>query len=205
MLRAFVVLVLSSSLALSQNKINMEEVYIAVAMYDQIFLDAGIDIKDGEEFNIIYMAKEMDALAQAGLDITIPFKAAGMDSVKTMAALTNFGVAIELRNAGIDWKTSLAILSHAREQNINFSDIPSGLRLVTAIQCGMKAARQDIATEKIEQALKLAQVLKNSNIVSNSAYKALGIDISAIPVNSAKYQALLDKIKKAAIPWARLQ
>ena len=198
------VLALSSSFAFSQNKVNMEEVYIAVAMYDQIFLDAGIDVKDGEEFNILQMAAEMDALARAGLDITIPFKAAGMDSTKTMVALTNFGVAINLRNAGFDWKASLAVLDHVKDQNVDLTRITENDRTAVAFQCGLKAGGQSVDIEKIQQAIKLAQALNNANVIPNSAYKALGIDVDLIPVNNTKYQVLLEKIKKGGVPWAQL-
>ena len=118
-------LVLFPSLSQAQ-QIRKDEIYRVVTMYKLIFTDAGVEIKDGEDFDAFRIVSEMDVLKKAGLDYTTPFKAAGMDSTKVMDALRGFNVAINLMDAGIDWKTSLAILDHVSEANIDLKDVSFG-------------------------------------------------------------------------------
>ena len=194
---------LSESRSTSQD-IDLDDVYILITMYKQIFSDAGVKIEDGKEFDIFQIVKEMDALKKAGMDYTVPFKAAGMDSLRSMTAIDNFDVAYQLMRSGIDWKTSLAALDHALAASVSFNTIFIEDRPAKALQYGLKAGGQDIEIKKIQETLKLARVLKDAGILPNSAYKASQIDIGIIPVDTAKYQAVFDKIKAAGIPWSRL-
>ena len=90
-----ILLVLSLVLFPSPSKsqdISKDDVYKVVTMYKLIFTDAGIEVKNGEEFDAFRMVAEMDVLKKAGLDYTTPFKAAGMDSTLVMNALRGFNV-----------------------------------------------------------------------------------------------------------------
>ena len=157
---------------------------IQSAIFDKAFTDEGLVFEGTKTFSLIDQGL---ALSRAGLDDTIPFKAAGIDSARVTRAINKATVMTHLIASGIPWMTVFAIMDHAKHQKADFSIKAGSGGAPYALQCGLKAAGQEFTIKKLRTVLKQAHVLGEAGIVQASAFKAAGIDLMKIPVSKEKY------------------
>lgn len=163
------------------------------AIFDKAFTDEGLVFEGVKTFSMI---DEGFALSRAGLDDTIPFKAAGIDSAKVTGALNKATIMTHLIASGIPWMTVFAIMDHAKHQGVDLSKRPGASGAPYALQCGLKAAGQEFTIKRLRTVLKQAHVLGEAGIVQASAFEAAGIDLMRIPVSKEKYEKYESKERR---------
>lgn len=134
---------------------------------------AGLDLDYDQALEL---ASQMKALSNAGLDPTVPFKAAGVDMEQTMEAFGRCAAIFALINAGLDKDRALSCYEHGKKDSVNLKDE------VALLMAGLHAAGQMPDSSKVADALKQAQVLIEAGQKGHIAFEAAGIDPNAIPL-----------------------
>ena len=134
---------------------------------------AGLDLDYDQALEL---ASQMKALSNAGLDPTVPFKAAGVDMEQTMEAFGRCAAIFALINAGLDEDQALSCYEHGKKDSVNLKDE------VALFMAGLYAAGQMPDSSKVADALKQAQVLIEAGQKGHIAFEAAGIDPNAIPL-----------------------
>ena len=160
---------------------NMENIH--VFFFTRAFDESGI-VFDRTDF--IRMVKESNILLSAGLDMTIPFKSAGLDSTNVIDTLRRINTAIYLVDSGIPLMTAISSIDYSKNKT-SWGLIGASF----ALAFGLEAGGHEVSIYTVVEALKAAHALVSSDMSPDSAYKSFGIDISTIPVDKEKYRSLM--------------
>ena len=171
MLRILVVVSFIVWPVLLQAKKDPMPVGTIFSVSEKVFAELDLDYDQALELVV-----QMKALSKAGLDPTVPFKAAGVDMEQTMEAFGRCAAIFALINAGLDKDRALSCYGHAKKDSANLKDE------VALLMAGLHAAGQMPDSSKVADALKQAQVLIEAGQKGHIAFEAAGINPNAIPL-----------------------
>ena len=142
-----------------------------VFVLEKVFAELDLDFTQSLE-----LQTQMDVLIEAGLDPTVPFRAAGVDMEQTMEAFGRSAAIFELINVGFDKRRALSCYEHGKKDSVNLKDE------VAIFMAGLHAAGQMPDSSKVADALKQARALIEAEKKGHIAFEAAGIDPNAIPL-----------------------